>query len=216
MRLISLNVSLPRTVAGPKGPVETGIFKEPVEGRVAVRKLNIDGDGQADLRFHGGADKAVYAYPVEHYAFWKTELQRERMPFGLFGENLTVEGMLERNVCIGDTFRAGTAVVQVTQPRVPCFKLGIKMGDAAFVKRFLRSRRSGFYLRVVEEGDVAAGDAIELIEADPHGLSVHDVHIIHFSDTDAIDVDGIRRALSVPALSGEWRTELDEILARHQ
>jgi len=215
MRVVSVNVSLPHTVAGPSGPVETGIFKTPVEGRVTVRTLNLDGDGQADLRFHGGADKAVYAYPVEHYAYWKTELQREAMPHGLFGENLTVEGALESEVCVGDTFRAGTALVQITQPRVPCFKLGIKMGDAAFVKRFLRSRRSGFYLRVVEEGAVAAGDAFDRVARDPAGLTVHDVHGIHFPEGGAVDREGLRRALSVSALSGEWRAELEELLTRN-
>lgn len=214
MRLISLNVSTPKTVAGPKGPVETGIFKTPVEGRVALRTLNLEGDGQADPRFHGGVDKAVYAYPIEHYAFWKEALGRDVMAPGLFGENFTVEGMLEREVCIGDTFRVGTAVVQVTQPRVPCFKLGIKMGDPQFVKRFLRSRRSGFYLRVIEEGEVGAADDIEPVERDPGRLSVHDVHVIHFAEGSEIDMEGIRRALSVSALSGEWRKELEEILAR--
>jgi len=215
MRLVSVNVSMPKVVAGPNGPVETGIFKTPVEGRIGLRTLNLDGDSQADLRFHGGADKAVYSYPVEHYVYWKDELQREKMPYGLFGENLSVEGMLERDVCIGDTFRIGTAIVQVTQPRVPCFKLGIKMGDPAFVKRFLRSRRSGFYLRVLQEGDVGVGDSIERIEAEPNRLSVHDVHVIHFAETDSIDVEGLRRALSVVALSNEWRSELQEILANN-
>jgi MOSC domain-containing protein YiiM len=214
MRVISVNVSLPKVVAAPKGPVETGIFKLPVEGRIAVRTLNLEGDGQADLRFHGGVDKAVYAYPIEHYAYWKDVLQREAMPFGLFGENLTVEGMLERDVCIGDTFRIGTAIVQITQPRVPCFKLGIKMGDPGFVKRFLRSRRSGFYLRVLREGDIGAGDAVVCIEEDPVRLSVHDIHAIHFPETET-DSDAIRRALAVPALSGEWRGELEAILAQH-
>jgi MOSC domain-containing protein YiiM len=214
MRLVSVNVSLPRVVAASNGPVETGIFKTEVEGRVMLRKLNLDGDRQADLRFHGGEHKAVYAYPVEHYARWKTELGRETMHSGQFGENFTVEGMLERDVCIGDTFRIGGAMVQITQPRVPCFKLGIKMGDPTFVKRFLRSRRSGFYLRVLEEGEVGAGDAIERVRKDPVRLSVHDIHALHFADGDGIDIDGIRRALSIPALSSEWRAELEDLMAR--
>lgn len=215
MRLVSVNVSLPRMVAGPKGPVETGIFKDAVEGRVALRALNLDGDRQADLRYHGGEHKAVYAYPVEHYTYWAEVLARDTTPHGLFGENFTVKGMLERDVCIGDTFRVGTALVQITQPRVPCFKLGIKMGDPAFVKRFLQSRLSGFYLRVIEEGEVGAGDAIERVSADPARLSVHDIHTIHFAESDVVDIDGLRRALAISALSGEWRSELEAILARH-
>lgn len=213
MRILSVNVSMPKTVAGPSGPVETGIFKTPVAGAVAVRTLHLDGDGQADLRFHGGVDKAVYAYPAEHYAYWKDELLRDAMPYGLFGENLTVEGVLERDACIGDTFRAGGAMLQITQPRVPCFKLGIKMGDPKFVKRFLESRRSGFYLRVLEEGPVAAGDVFERVARDPAGLTVHEVHCIHFPDGGP-DAAGLRRALSVVALSGEWRAELEALLAR--
>lgn len=215
MRVVSVNVSMPKTVAGPNGPIETGIFKESVEGRVALRGVNLEGDGQADLRFHGGVDKAVYAYPVEHYAFWKDELQRERMPFGLFGENLTTEGILETDVCIGDCLKIGSAVLQVTQPRVPCFKLGIKMGDPMFVKRFLRSRRSGFYLRVLQEGELGAGDSIEFVERDAARLSVHDVHVIHFREREELDVDGLRRAIGVAALSAEWRGELEEILAQN-
>ena len=215
MRLVSLNVSMPKLVAGPSGSVETGIFKEPVEGRVALRGVNLDGDGQADLRFHGGVDKAVYAYPVEHYAYWKDELQRERMPFGLFGENFTTEGILERDVCIGDCLKIGTAVLQVTQPRVPCFKLGIKMGDPRFVRTFLHSRRSGFYLRVLQEGEVGAGDRIEIVERDTARLSVHDIHVIHFRESDTVDVEGLRRAISVAALSAEWRGELEKILAQN-
>ncbi len=215
MRVVSVNVSLPKTVAGPDGPVETGIFKEPVDGRIAVRATNLDGDGQADLRFHGGADKAVYAYPVEHYAYWKEELRRERMPFGLFGENLTTDGILERDACIGDILKIGTTVLQITQPRVPCFKLGIKMGDPLFVKRFLRSRRSGFYLRVLQEGEIGAGDDIEIVARDEVRLSVRDIHTIHFRDGDTIDADGLRHALAIEALSAEWRGELEEILAQH-
>ncbi|MCC6797241.1 MAG: MOSC domain-containing protein [Candidatus Hydrogenedentes bacterium] len=215
MRLVSLNLSMPKVVSGPQGPVETGIFKEPVDGRIAVRKTNLDGDGQADLRFHGGLEKAVYAYPVEHYAYWMQELQRERMPFGLFGENLTTEGLLESDVCIGDCLKIRTAVFQVTQPRVPCFKLGIKMGDPMFVKRFLRSRRSGFYLRVLQEGELGAGDSIEIVERDAARLSVHDVHVIHFREGGELDLDGLRRAIALAALSSEWRTELEEILAQN-
>ncbi|MGH7563069.1 MAG: MOSC domain-containing protein, partial [Gemmatimonadota bacterium] len=143
-QLLSVNVSLPRPVEHEHETVWTGIFKEPIAGRVALRRLNLDGDRQADLSVHGGVDKAVYAYPVEHYDHWRRELGRD-LPFGQFGENFTVSGMLEASTSIGDVYLIGTAVVQVTQPRTPCFKLGIRMGDRRFLRPFLASGRTGFY-----------------------------------------------------------------------
>ncbi|MBD0253785.1 MAG: MOSC domain-containing protein, partial [Rubrobacter sp.] len=154
MKLLSVNVSPPKEVTKGDRTVTTGIFKEPVDGRVMLRTLNLDGDGQADLVGHGGIYKAAYAYSVENYDYWKRELGRTDFPFGQFGENFTVEGMLEDEIHVGDVFRAGGALVEVTQPRVPCYKLGIKMGLRGFEKKFLASRRVGFYLRVLEEGDV--------------------------------------------------------------
>jgi MOSC domain-containing protein YiiM len=148
MKLLSVNVGLPREVSWKGKTVMTGIFKEPVQGRVMVRSLNLDGDGQADLTVHGGVDKAVYAYPVEHYDYWRQELPDTDLPWGMFGENLTIEGVLEQGVNIGDRFRMGTAAVMVTQPRMPCYKLGIKFGRTDIVKRFLDSQRSGFYFSV--------------------------------------------------------------------
>ncbi len=161
MKLLSVNVSPPKEVAHGGKTVTTGIFKEPVDGRVMLRTLNLDGDGQADLTGHGGIYKAAYAYSVENYDYWKRELGRTDFTFGQFGENLTVEGMLEDEIHVGDVFRAGGALVEVTQPRVPCYKLGIKMGLRGFEKTFLASRRVGFYLRVLEEGEVGADDADE-------------------------------------------------------
>ncbi|MGH9813488.1 MAG: MOSC domain-containing protein, partial [Candidatus Acidiferrales bacterium] len=166
MKLISVNVGLPREVSANGQRVLTGIFKQPVAGRVGVRRLNLDGDRQADLSVHGGPDKAVYAYPAEHYDFWRHELPGMELPFGMFGENLTVEGLREDEVNIGDRFAIGTAEFQVTQPRLPCYKLGIKFGRADMVKRFLHSRCTGFYFRVVKEGEVEAGDAIALVHRD--------------------------------------------------
>lgn len=210
--LISVNVSLPKPVEHGGEIVWTGIFKEPVPGRVGLRRLNLDGDGQADLAVHGGPDKAVYAYPAEHYDHWRAELRRD-LPFGQFGENFTVTGMLEELTSIGDIYRVGTAVVQVTQPRMPCFKLGIRMGDRRFLKPFLASGRTGFYLRVLEEGEVGAGDAIELVRADPAGLTVAEV-LRTYGDTE--DLEGATRAASVASLPAGWREWFQARLSKSQ
>lgn len=161
--LVSVNVGRICLVPYRGNQVKTGIFKEPVEGRVLVRTLNLDGDEQADLTVHGGVDKAVYLYPAEHYAIWQAELQRE-LGFGHFGENLTVSGLLEDDVHVDDVYAIGDAILEVTQPRVPCFKLGIKMADQKFLRRFLDSGRSGFYCRVLQEGNIEAGQSITLLE----------------------------------------------------
>jgi MOSC domain-containing protein YiiM len=203
MRVASVNVGEPREVRWRGKPVRTAIFKEPVEGRVPLRRLNLDGDRQADLRVHGGPDKAVYAYPLEHYAFWQEELGRE-LPLGQFGENLTVEGMpLEHELAIGDRYRIGTAELVVVQPRLPCFKLGIRFADQRMVKRFLTAGRTGFYLRVEREGDVAAGDEIVLLERDPAGVPVSEVTRLYAHDRD--DIEAVRRVLSAKALPESWR-----------
>jgi len=205
-RVVSLNISPGRKVEHNGQIVGTGIYKEPVEGRVMARRLTLDGDRQVDLRYHGGEHKAIYAYPHEHYATWAGELGRDDLSFGQFGENLTTEGLLEDAVHIGDRFRVGGALLEVTQPRVPCFKLGIKMGDPAFPKRFLQSMRSGFYLRVIEEGEIGAGDAIERVETAADSISIHALYHLRFRDPQ--NREEIRRALTIPALSKEWRKEL--------
>jgi MOSC domain-containing protein YiiM len=212
MRVVSLNVAKPRTVIHDGAPVRTGIFKEPVAGRRSVRKLGIEGDGQADRRYHGGPDQAVYAYPAEHYGYWQKELGREAMPFGQFGENLTTEGLDEAGVQVGDRLRIGTALLQVTQPRLPCSKLAMRMeAGKGFVKRFQQSGRLGFYLRVLEEGEIAAGDAIELIPAAEPTLSIAAFLQAHLSK--GRDQDAIRRALAAPGLSDGWRTRFEKALA---
>lgn len=175
MKLISVNVGLPREVQWKGRTVLTGIFKEPVSGRIAVRKLNLDGDGQADLSVHGGPEKAVYVYPVEHYAYWRKELPDMEFSWGMFGENLTTEGLLEEAIHIGDRFRIGSAEVIVTQPRMPCYKLGIRFGRNDIIKRFLVSGRPGFYLGVLREGEVGAGDTIELISRDKKQVTVSEI-----------------------------------------
>ncbi len=175
MKLISVNVGLPRQVTWQGKTVTTGIFKEPINGPVMLRTLNLEGDRQGDLTVHGGAYKAVYAYPVEHYEYWRGELPDMELPWGMFGENFTVEGLLEEEVNIGDRFRMGAAEVVVTQPRLPCYKLGLKFGRPDMVKRFLASRRTGFYFAVLKEGQVEAGNAIELLSRDENKVTVADI-----------------------------------------
>ena len=175
MQLLSLNVGRPRQVEWRGETVTTSIFKRPVNHRVRVGRLNIEGDQQSDLTVHGGPDKAVYLYPAEHYDDWRRELGDDTLAFGAFGENFTTRGILESDTAIGDRFRIGSAEFIVTQPRMPCYKLGIRFGRADMVKLFYRSRRSGFYLAVAREGDVGPGDAIEVIARDRTGISVRDV-----------------------------------------
>ena len=211
MRLRSVNVSLPKTVPYRDGTLTTGIYKEPVAGRVQVHSLHLEGDGQADLVAHGGEFKAIYVYPYEHYATWQHELGRDDFAYGQFGENFTVDGMLETDVHVGDVYRVGTAVVQVTQPRVPCFKLAHKMGIPTFVKTFLKANRSGFYLRVLEEGEVGAGDEFELVRADPMLMSVAEINYVLYFDKD--NYESARRALQIDGMSPGWRESFEGILA---
>lgn len=203
MELISLNVGLPRDVMWKGRTVTTGIYKEPVTGTVRLRKLNLDGDRQADLSVHGGPEKAVYAYPSEHYDYWRGELRRPELTWGMFGENFTTDGLLERATNIGDTFRIGSALVMVTQPRMPCYKLGIKFERDDILKRFLSSLRSGFYFSVLEEGEVAAGDEIKLVARDPGSITVEDITKLYSTERDNDDLK--RRAIEVEALPSSWR-----------
>lgn len=203
MKLISVNVGLPCEVNWQGKTVSTGIYKEPVAGSVMLRNLNLDGDRQADLSVHGGAGKAVYAYPVEHYEFWKNELPDISLPYGMFGENFTTGGLSEETVHIGDRFRVGGAEVMATQPRLPCYKLGIKFARADMVKRFLASRRTGFYLAVLQEGEVKAGDSIERLSRDGHGITVADITRLYAYEKD--DLQTLRRAVQVEALPESWR-----------
>lgn len=175
MKVRSVNVGGPRTVLWRGENVRTSIFKSPVAGRVRVGQTNLEGDQQSDRAVHGGTEKAVYAYPAEHYDWWRKELPDAEFPWGVFGENLTIEGLLEGKVHIGDRIRAGTAEFVVTQPRTPCFKLAIRFGRPDIVKRFHLSGRSGFYLSVAKEGDVAAGDSIQVLSKDPGGVTVAEV-----------------------------------------
>lgn len=203
MKIVSINVGLPREVEWRGKAVRTSIFKAPVSGRVRVTRLNAEGDQQSDLSVHGGADKAIYAYPSEHYAFWRNELPDTDLPWGAFGENLTTEGLLEDKVHIGDRFRAGSAEFTVTQPRMPCFKLGIRFNRPDMVKRFMHSRRSGFYLAVLREGEIAAGDSFDLVAGDSNRITVTD--IVELYAADAANQDLLRQASELSALPESWR-----------
>ena len=212
MKILSVNVSLPKKIAHNGKMVTTGIFKEPVDRRVMLRSLNLDGDGQADLIGHGGEYKAAYVYTFENYGYWENELGRSDFTYGQFGENLTVEGMLDDAVHIGDVFRMGSALVEVTQPRVPCFKLGIKMGIEGFENVLLSSDRLGFYLRVLEKGDVGAGDRIELVKTDSRRMTVSEVNNLLYFDLG--NLEQARNALRIEALSPGWRGSFEDRLAK--
>jgi MOSC domain-containing protein YiiM len=203
MKIISLNVALPRLIEWNGDPVATGIFKEPVQGPIMLRALNLDGDRQADLSVHGGVSKAVYAYPSEHYELWKEELPDTGLSYGMFGENFTTEGLLEDAVNVGDRFSVGEAELMVTEPRMPCYKLGIKFGRPDIIKKFLQSRRTGFYFAVLKEGEVKAGDAIELLSRDANNIAVSDITRLYAFEKD--DLETLRRAVKLEALSESWR-----------
>jgi MOSC domain-containing protein YiiM len=207
-KLISLQVGLPRTVQIDGEDISTGIFKNPIDRRIQLHWLNLEGDQQADLSVHGGQDKTVYAYPSEHYPFWQKELPGVALPCGAFGENFTIAGLLEGAVCLGDRFTIGTAEVVVTQPRIPCFKLNLKFDRDDMAKRFLASRRSGFYLRVLREGEVGAGDEIVRTHQDENRVSVSDALRIYLHEPDSNEL--LHRALQVEHLSAAWRKQFSQ------
>ena len=212
MRLRSVSVGKPQIVQTADGGfVTTAIFKKPVEGRVKVNELNLEGDAQADLRVHGGWSKAVYVYPHEHYAFWSRELPDVQLEPGNFGENLTTEGLLETEVFIGDKLRIGTAEFAVTEPRMPCYKLGIRFGRKDIIRRFLQSRHSGFYLTVLRRGEIGAGDDIEFISRDINKVSVNDIVRLYVQDKD--DKETMNRALSIEFLPEGWKETFRERLS---
>ena len=215
MRLVSVNVGLPRDVLWHGRTVSTGIYKNPVQGRVEVHTLNLDGDRQADLTVHGGAYKAVYCYAIEHYAFWKKELPDQELPIAVFGENFTTEGLEENAVHLGDRFAVGSAEFIVTQPRLPCYKLGVRFGSDDMVKHFLLSGRLGYYLAVTREGQVGAGDEIKRIAQDPNTVPVSEITRLYITKRfDKEDIASLRRALQVTALPDSWKDYFRERLAR--
>lgn len=203
MKLVAISVGRPRETQWRGRGVQTSIFKTPVARRVHVTRFNIEGDQQSDLSVHGGPEKAVYAYPAEHYNFWRRELPDAELPWGAFGENFTTEGLLEDEVWIGDRYRVGTVELVVTQPRMPCYKLAIRFERPDMVKRFLQSRRSGFYLAVEREGEVGAGDAIERFARDERRLTVADVVALYAADS--ANQPLLANASDHPSLPANWR-----------
>jgi MOSC domain-containing protein YiiM len=203
VRILSVNVGLPREFEWQGKTVSTGIFKAPVEGSIRLDSLNLNGDAQADLTVHGGIDKAVYAYPVEHYQYWRNELPEIDFTYGIFGENLTISGLLENDVNIGDRFAIGSVELMVTQPRMPCYKLGLRFNRPDIVKRFLDSQLTGFYLRVLQEGELKTGDELKLISRDQHQVTVADITKLYVNKER--DLELLQRAVEVEALPASWR-----------
>jgi MOSC domain-containing protein YiiM len=219
MQLVSVNVGLPREVTWHGRSVTTAIYKDPVQGRIALRTLNLDGDRQADLSVHGGRHKAVYCYPLAHYDYWKTELPGQKLPMGSFGENFTVNGtsenLLEESVHLGDQFSVGSAEVVVTQPRLPCYKLGLRFQSDDMVKRFLASGRTGFYFAVTREGEVGAGNQIKVLARDANAVTVSEITRLYVAKRyGEVEISSVRRALQVAALPGSWKEYFRERL-RH-
>ena len=206
MKIISVNVGLPREVVWKGMTVQTGIFKDPVDKPVTISKLNLTGDQQADLTVHGGAEKAVYAYPAEHYEYWRRKLREVPFSWGKFRENLTTEGLTEDTLCIGDRLRVGSAGLMVTQPRLPCYKLALRFDRDDMIKLFLMSQRSGFYFAVVEEAEVHAGSEVEILSRDPHRVTVVDIVRLYLGQ--ARDPELLHRAMNVSALPQNWKGEL--------
>src|SRR6202008_2956236 len=211
-RLLSVNVGLPRDVAWREKTVHTAIWKDPVQGRRMVRRLNIDGDGQGDLGGHGGEQRAVFVYQIESYRYWEDRLGRSDFSYGQFGENFTVEGLSDNEVCIGDRYRIGGALFEVTQPRVTCYRVGIRMDEPRMASLLVSHRRPGFYFRVLEEGPVGAGDEIVKIAQGPERVSVAEVDALLYLP--GHPRDGLERALRVPALSDGWKSSLGALLTQ--
>ena len=199
----AVNVGRPREVFWKGRQVLTRIFKEPVAGRVTIKRLNLEGDRQADLTVHGGPEKAVYAYPTEYYTFWREQFPEMELPWGMFGENLTIKGLLDESVHIGDSFQVGSADLVVTQPRLPCYKLGLKFGRDDILKRFLQSGLTGFYFAVLKEGEVAAGDPIKLLHRDKDQVKVADITRLYREDK--YNQNLLRRVVAAKALPESWR-----------
>ena len=206
--MLSVSVGQPRELLVDDRLVRTSIFKSPAPGRISIRNNNLAGDAQSDLSVHGGRAKAIYAYPHEHYAFWREQLPGVDLQPGHFGENLTIAGLLEEDVHLGDRLKIGSAELVVTQPRLPCYKLGIRFGRGDMVKRFLDSRRTGFYLSVAVEGDLGAGDAIEIVERHPAAVSIPELLRMYLKER--VAADRLREAIAISALSDAWRRDLQK------
>jgi MOSC domain-containing protein YiiM len=209
MKVLSVNVGLPRKVLFNGQIVTTAIFKDPVKGPIMLRRLNLDGDKQADLTVHGGVDKAVYSYPAEHYDYWRKQFPNMELVWGMFGENFTTEGLIEDSVNIGDQFQIGSAKLVATQPRMPCYKLGVRFGRMEVIRQFMASGRPGIYFKVLEEGEVEAGNKIRIIRKDKNNVTVKDIVCLYIN-RDHIDIETMRRATKIRALPEGWRYEFKQ------
>jgi MOSC domain-containing protein YiiM len=210
MKVLSVNVGFPRKVFFNGQTVTTGIFKNPVKGPIMLRKLNLDGDRQADLTVHGGVDKAVYSYPVEHYDYWHKQFPKLELICGMFGENFTTEGLIEDAVNIGDHFQIGSAKLVATQPRMPCYKLGVRFGTMEIIRMFLAGGRPGIYFKVLEEGEVQSNDKIKIIKKDKNNVTVKDIVSLYITRDYTENIKTMKRALKISALPEGWRYEFQQ------
>ena len=211
MKILSLNVGLPRKVLFNGQIITTAIFKDPVKGPIMVRKLNLDGDKQADLTVHGGMDKAVYSYPAEHYDYWRKQFPNMDLTWGMFGENFTTEGLMEDAVNVGDQFQIGSATKLVaTQPRMPCYKLGVRFGRMDVIRRFMASGRPGIYFKVLQEGGVETGDEIKIIRRDKNNVTVKDIVSLYIAKDNIDNIETMRRAIKIETLPEGWRYEFKQ------
>jgi MOSC domain-containing protein YiiM len=210
MKVLSVNVGLPRKVLFNGQTITTAIFKDPVKGPVMLRKINLDGDKQADLTVHGGVDKAVYSYPAEHYDYWHKQYPNIDIIWGMFGENFTTEGLMEDTVNIGDQVQIGSAKLVATQPRMPCYKLGVRFGIMEIIKRFLSSGRPGIYFKVLKQGEVKTDDKIEIIEKDKNNVTVKDIVRLYINRDHVDNIETMRRAIKISALPEGWKYEFQQ------
>jgi len=217
IKVVSVNVGLPKQISYGMRQVVTSIFKEPIEGRVKVTTLNLDGDAQADLSVHGGLDKAIYSYSEEHYKYWKEVYPTIVMPFGMFGENLTTQGLNEDTVNIGDQYQIGSSRLVVTQPRMPCYKLGIKFGRMDILEKFINSQRPGIYYKVLEEGDLGAGDNITLLYKDKNNVTINDIVSLYINDhNDKENISKMKKATKLKSLPESWKIYFAQKISRLQ
>ena len=210
MKVLSVNVGFPRKILFNGQIITTAIFKDPVKGPISLRKLNLDGDKQADLTVHGGLDKALYSYPAEHYDFWRKQFPNMDLMWGMFGENFTTEGLMEDTVNIGDQLQIGSAKLVATQPRMPCYKLGVRFGRMDIIRRFLASGRPGIYFKVLTEGEVQRDDKIKIIRRDKNNVTVKDIVSLYIARNDINNIETMKRATKIRDLPGGWRHEFQQ------
>ena len=210
MKILSVNVGLPKRVLFNGQIITTAIFKDPVKGPIILRKLNLDGDKQADLTVHGGVDKAVYSYPAEHYDYWRKQFPNMDLTWGMFGENFTTEGLLEDAVNVGDQFQIGSAKLTATQPRMPCYKLGVRFGRMDVIRRFMASRRPGIYFKVLKEGEVETGDKIKIIRRDKNNVTVKDIVRLYIARDNIDNIETMKRVTKIRDLPEGWRYEFQQ------